>query len=310
MTEGARSGHEGLFQALTAREAQFTPSERAIAAWIRGNIETLPFNTGGQIASAIGVSEMTLIRFLRGLGYANLRDLKDQLRPGPSPLATVLDDVAVRFTDRSTDLGALASSLERELMAVRRAYEMATTPGWDRIVTRLVETPLIHFVGFQASQGIAMDFASRLKYVRSGVRFAHGSAGVFAEVLESDPATTLIFIVDTAAYARKGVLLARKAVELGIPLVIMTDRYSHWAREFTDDVLEMNTYVNTVWDSAASLAVACNLLIHFTAERLGPISKVRFDQMIALGEHFQEFDMAASRPGQAWRERSRSGSDS
>ncbi|MEI2659473.1 MAG: hypothetical protein V9G11_05525 [Bifidobacterium adolescentis] len=35
--------------------------------------------------------------------------------------------------------------------------------------------------------------------------------GVFAEVLEGDPATTLIFIIDTAAYARKGVLLARKA---------------------------------------------------------------------------------------------------
>ena len=307
MASEVRSGQEELFEALTAHETRFTPSERAIAAWMRGNIETLPFNTGGQIAASIGVSEMTLIRFLRGLGYSSLRDLKEQLRPGPSPMAAILDDVAVRFTDRSTDVGTLASSLKRELMAVRRAYEMATTPGWERIVARLVETPLIHVVGFQASQGIAMDFASRLKYVRAGVRFAHGSAGVFVEVLECDPAKTLIFIVDTAAYARKGVLLARKAVELGIPLVIMTDRYSHWARAFTDDVLEMNTYVNTVWDSAASLAVACNLLIHFTAERLGPISKARFDQMFLLGEHFQEFDMAATRPGQAWRDRQRSG---
>jgi len=303
--EGLRPAHEALFQALNAREGNLTPSERAIAAWMRDNLDMLHFNTGAQIAAASGVSEMTLIRFLRSLGYANLRDLKEQFRPAPSADATILDDVAVRFSERSTDVGTLAKSLESELMAVRRAYEMATTPGWERIVTRLADTPLIHVVGFQATQGVAMDFASRLKYVRSGVRFAVGSAGVFAEVLESDPATSLIFMVDTAAYARKGVLLARKAVEFGIPLVIMTDRYSHWAREFTDDVLEMNTYVNTVWDSAASLAVAANLLIHFTADRLGAASRKRFDEMIALGDHFQEFDMAATRPGKAWRGRSR-----
>jgi len=151
--------------------------------------------------------------------------------------------------------------------------------------------------------------AWRLKYVRAGVRAAHGSAGVFAEVLESDPATTLIFIVDTAAYARKGVLLARKAAELGIPLVIMTDRYSHWAREFTDNVLEMNTLVGTFWDSAASLAVAANLLVHFTAGRLGAKANDRFEMMLGLGEHFQEFDQAASRFGEVSRRQVRTQRD-
>ncbi|MEI2659474.1 MAG: hypothetical protein V9G11_05530 [Bifidobacterium adolescentis] len=41
-----------------------TPSERAIAAWMRENIRAVPYNTGAQMAAAIGVSEMTLIRFL------------------------------------------------------------------------------------------------------------------------------------------------------------------------------------------------------------------------------------------------------
>lgn len=309
MNDSGHKGQETLFRLLTELEGQMTPSERALAAWMRDNIGTLPFNTGVQIATATGVSEMTLIRFLRSLGYTNLRELKDQLRPAPSDDALLLDDVSHRFTSRTADVGSLAKSLELELMAVRRVYEMATTPAWERIVTRVAETPLIHVVGFQATQGVAMDFASRLKYVRAGVRFAHGSAGVFAEVLESDPATTLIFMVDTAAYARKGVLLARKAAELGIPLVIMTDRFSHWARAFTADVLEMNTLVGTFWDSAASLAVAANLLVHFTAGRLGNAANDRFDQMVALGDHFQEFDPGASRPGQAQRQKTRIGID-
>jgi DNA-binding MurR/RpiR family transcriptional regulator len=172
-------------------------------------------------------------------------------------------------------------------------------------VTLPAETPLIHMVGFQATQGIALDFASRMKYVRAGIRAAHGSAGVFAEVLEGNPATTLIVIVDTAAYARKGVLLARKAAELGIPLVIITDRYSHWAREFTDHVIELNTQAGTFWDSAASLAVATNLLGHLTAARIGAKAFDRFEMMVALGDHFQEFDHAASRFGEIGRKQAR-----
>lgn len=305
MTSSRPDGPQGLFQLLQDHDARLTPSERAAAAWLRDNIEAVPFNTGAQMAAAIGISEMTLIRFLRSLGYANLRDLKDQLRPPPSADAALLDDVAQRFTSLSSDMGALAASLERELMSVRNVYEMATTPVWDRIVTRLAETPLIHVAGFQATQGVALDFASRLKYVRPGIRAVQGSAGVFSEVLDSDPATSLLFMIDTAAYSRKGVLLARKAAELGIPLVVMIDRFSHWPREFTDDVLELNTMVGTYWDSSASLAVATNLLIHFTAGRLDDRANERFDMMVALGDHFEEFDPATSRFSGGHRARAR-----
>ena len=298
-------GQQALFQQLQDREARLTPSERAAAAWLRDNIETVPFNTGAQMAQAIGISEMTLIRFLRSLGFANLRDLKDQLRPAPSADAALLDDVMQRFTSLWSDMGALAASMERELMSVRSVYEMATTPVWDRVVTKLAETPQVHVVGFQATQGVALDFANRMKYVRPGVRAVQGSAGVFSEVLDSDPATSLLVLIDTAAYARKGVLLARKATEMGFPLVVMIDRYSHWPREFTDDVLELNTMAGTYWDSTASLAVATNLLIHFTAGRLGACANSRFETMVALGEHFEEFDPAASRFSEGNRARAR-----
>ena len=102
-----------------------------MAEGTRSGQEAVPYNTGAQMAAAIGVSEMTLIRFLRSLGYANLRDMKDQLRPSPAMDTAPLDDVAVRFTSRSSDVGSLAKSLELELAPVHRAYELAAA-GWER----------------------------------------------------------------------------------------------------------------------------------------------------------------------------------
>ena len=82
-----------------------------------------------------------------------------------------------------------------------------------------------------------MDFATRLKWVRPGIRCAEARAGVFSEVLESAPAGACLVLVDTASYARKSILLARKVQETGLPTVIVCDRYSNWPFGFTEDVL-------------------------------------------------------------------------
>lgn len=292
-----------LESALDAREPEMTPAERAIANHLRENPQAIPYETGASIAAASGVSEMTVIRFVRGLGYANLRDLKESLRPRRPDEALVLDDVLERFQLRRDDLAHLERSLDLELRAVTMAYELTTTERWPRIVELVACRRFIHVAGFQATRGVALDFANRLKYARPRVRFAEASAGIYSEVLESDPAESCLVIVDTVSYARKGVLLAKKAKELGIPLIVVTDRFSHWALEYTDLVLEVNTYVETFWDSTASLSVVLNLLINSAAARLGDSAVARFERLVSWGDHFEEFDAAASRRSELSRKR-------
>lgn len=281
-------------RALEGNEEKMTPAARTIAAYFREHRASIPYETGAGFARAIGVSEMTVIRFVRDLGYANLRELKDSLRPR-SGNAEALDDVRERFTNRDSDLGHLTKSLGLELDAVQRAYEMTATEQWSRIVELLGNQDNVFITGFQASRGVAMDFSSRLKYVRPGVRFAEGTTGVYSEVLECNSAESVLVIIDTASYARKGVQLAKRARELNIPLVIVTDRFSHWARAYTDNLLEMTTHVGTFWDSTASLSVILNLLTHTVASRMGDPAMERFHRMVELGKYFKEFDQAASR---------------
>ncbi len=305
MSARKRDGSRGWAEfhaALDAREPLLTPAGRSIAAYFREHESTIPFETGAALARAIGVSEMTVIRFVRDLGYANLRDLKHRLRPR-SEDAEALDDVGERFTHRAIDIGHLTRSLRLELEAVQHAYEMTTADRWPRIIELIADTPTVFVIGFQATQGVALDFSSRMKYVRPGVRFADEATGIFSDVLESNAGESVLVVVDTASYARKGILLTRKARELGMPIVVVTDRFSHWAREFTDNVLEMNTNVGMFWDSTASLSVVLNLIIHAVAARRGDEATRRFRRMVAHGEHFNEFDAVASRTVESGRTR-------
>jgi DNA-binding MurR/RpiR family transcriptional regulator len=274
---------------LRARMDTFSPSEQSLAAHLLDNIHTLPFETGTSIAQAVGVSEMTVTRFVRGLGFDNLRDLKNRLRHATAEKDSDIDDHMARFQVRNSRQEALQESLRRELDAIVKAYALTATDLWEEATDALATTRTIYVVGFQASKGLAMDFASRLLWARPNVVFIDNASGTFGEIVTADPKHSLVVLVDTASYATRGIKLAEKLKSLELPLVIVTDKFSHWAFAYTRFVFEAHTHVKTFWDSTASLGVILNLLIDTVAIKLGPKAKRNFSMMSDLGNLFGEF---------------------
>ncbi len=274
---------------LRARMADFSPSEQSLASYILDNIQILPFETGSSIAQAVGVSEMTVTRFVRSLGFENLRDLKQRLRVAVTEKDSEVDDSMARFQMREGRRQVLQESLRLELDAIVKAYALTTTDVWDEAANLLVKARTIYVVGFQASKGLALDFASRLLWARSNVIFVDNASGTFGEIINADPKQSAVVLVDTASYATRGLKLAEMLKSMDMPLVIVTDKFSHWAFAYTRFVFEAHTHVKTFWDSTASLSVVLNLLIDAVATKLGPKAKRNFSIMSDMGGLFGEF---------------------
>jgi DNA-binding MurR/RpiR family transcriptional regulator len=274
---------------LRARMDGFSPSEQNLAVYFLDNMQLLPFETGGTIARAVGVSEMTVTRFVRSLGFENLRDLKNRLRSSVADKDGETDDYMARFQVRNSREQELQESLKLELDAIVKAYALASTEQWDRATELLARSRDVFVVGFQASKGLALDFASRLLWARPNVTFVDNTSGTFGEVLSADRERSVVVLVDTAAYATRGIKLAERLKSIGMPLIIVTDRYSHWGFSYSPLVFEAHTHVKTFWDSTASLGVILNLLIDTTAVKLGPRAIENFKEMSDLGVLFGEF---------------------
>jgi len=274
---------------LRARMSDFSPSEQSLAAYMLDNIQTLPFETGSSIAQAVGVSEMTVSRFVRALGFENLRDLKNRLRITVAEKDSDIDDYMARFQMRDGRQQVLQESLRLELDAIVKAYALTTTEIWDEAAGILAKMRTIYVVGFQASTGLAMDFASRLLWARPNVIFVDNASGTFGEIITADPKHSLVVMVDTASYAARGIKLAEKLKSMEMPLIIVTDKFSHWAFAYTRFVFEAHTHVKTFWDSTASLSAVLNLMIDAVATKLGPKAKRNFAMMSDMGSLFGEF---------------------
>jgi DNA-binding MurR/RpiR family transcriptional regulator len=274
---------------LRARMEDLSPSEQSVAGYMLDNAQMLPFETGTSIAQAVGVSEMTVSRFVRGLGFDNLRDLKNRLRISIAEKESDVDDYMARFQTRDDHSAVLQESLRLDIEAVVKAYALAKSDLWGEAATALAGAGTVYVVGFQASKGLALDFASRLLWARPNVIFVENSSGTFGEIITADPRDSLVVLVDTAAYAVRGVKLAGKLKELDMPLIIVTDKFSHWAFSYTRFVFEAHTHVRTFWDSTAGISVVLNLMIDTVATRLGPKARENFSKMSDMGSLLGEF---------------------
>lgn len=116
----------------------------------------LPFETAASMAAKVEVSEPTVGRFCRAMGYEGFKDLKKNLRNDMGDQSWLIGDRLRDLRERSkAGKDQLTRGLELEMAALVAVYEADFTPEWDRVVKRLVQAKSIFAVGFQTERGVA-----------------------------------------------------------------------------------------------------------------------------------------------------------
>ena len=67
---------KGAARERVTNARNLSKAESEVALWVERNFDNLPFETAADLASGAGVSEMTVGRFVRRLGYANFKAFK------------------------------------------------------------------------------------------------------------------------------------------------------------------------------------------------------------------------------------------
>ena len=176
-------------------------------------------------------------------------------------------------------------------------YRLAETPEWRAIVNRLAHAPTVHVVGFQTERGLAAHFAPLLQYVRAGVQLANLADGHFADILIDGAKNDCVVIVETRRYSRQAQNLARLCHDRGLNLVIVTDKYCHWARKYTDHVLALPTESGLFWDTMVPLSAALSLLANGVVLELGSGVEKRLARVSDLYQEFVGHVGQAARKG-------------
>ncbi|WDR86937.1 sap1 transcriptional regulator SapR [Burkholderia ambifaria] len=285
---------------VESRFAELTPTAKRIASYMLANLDRLGLETADQIAQQAGTSGISVGRFLRSVGYRNLDDLKRELRGGsdrPWMITDRLDEY--RRTNGTTGTQAaathsgdraLASSLDRELDAIRHVYRLAEEPVFAQVADRIAHADAVFILGIQSTRGISNAFSSYLEYLRPRVFYSDGQSGSYVDSLNSEFERPYCIVTDVRAYSRSARRYCQAAAERGQPFALVTDLYCPWAREWPADLLQVKTDVGQFWDSLAPLTCLFNLLITAVVDRLGPAIDRRVARNRELQHTFDQFE--------------------
>jgi DNA-binding MurR/RpiR family transcriptional regulator len=176
--------------------------------------------------------------------------------------------------------------LKAETGAIADVYRLAETPEWAAVVRLLVAARAVNVVGFQSERGLAAGFAHLLGYVRPDVRSLDAGSGLYADVLDAG-ADDVLVLVDIRRYSRHFRLLAERAVDAGLPVVVVTDPYCPWVRDLTPHILSAEVSLGHFWDMNTALAALLNLLVDDVMRAIGT-EKVHA-RLAALSDRYSDF---------------------
>lgn len=276
-----------LVRRLKESLASATRTEGAIASYILGNLQSLPFETAGSLGRKVGVSEASIGRYCRAIGYRHFKDLKGRLQADLGDTAWLIGDRLRDFHARSLE-GAteLAHALEKEIAAVVAVYEIAAGADFARAVERLTRCREVYVAGFQTERGHAAQLVHNLQYLRPGVHLADLAGGHFAEVLMADPKSTALVLIDGRRYSRLTQRLAMEAKAAGIGVTLITDPYCDWARGNADEVFVVQTDLNSFWDTTSAMASLIGLIVSGVFRELGAGVEERLARVSSLYNEF------------------------
>ncbi|MGL5116263.1 MAG: MurR/RpiR family transcriptional regulator [Beijerinckiaceae bacterium] len=272
---------------LSESLASASRADRAIASFMLAQIGVLPFETAASVAEKVSVSEPTVGRFCRAIGYQSFKDLKDHLKQDIGEKPWLISDRLAEFQQRARGgEDQLAKSLEMEIAGLVAVYELARTPEWARVVKRLASSPAVFAAGFQTERGMAQIFVNQLQYLRDRVQLLDIAAGNFAEMLTAPTGQATLVIFEARRYSRLAMVLAREAQKAGIPTTLVTDAFCDWGRELADEMFVVPTEFNLFWDSTAQMASLANLLVNSVFLELGPTVETRMNEIARLHSLF------------------------
>lgn len=241
---------------------ELPPAERTLAAYIQANLDDIAFENGESLARKSGVSPNTVSRFLRRLGYAGLKSLKEELRDQVR-VQSLLNPTLIERVEK--EVSNLGEPVGREIEALVELSKLLDSPRWKTILGVVNGAEKVFVCGFQTVSGLAEDFANRLALVRPGVEFLNLYGGVLGPWIDSNKERSCLILIDIAPYAEAGITFAQECVRNDAELVVFADEYGIAQHVTTPHIVTMQTKTGLILESTGGLTTALNFLVHGVA---------------------------------------------
>lgn len=258
-----------LEKVIKTTSPQMTPKNKIIADYVMDNPQKAVFMTTRQLAAASGVSEATIVRFVRQLGYESYAVFIKQLRNHIDTGLTLLERSRITIESKDGEHNAFTRVVEQEIENLSFLGKNLDMDEADKIIEHLSEASRVLIIGSRLSDSLANYMGWTMTKIRQDVTTLKGSDRTTIDCLAIAPENTVVVIVATSRYPNELIRMGKMARRQGHPLIVLTDSSSCPLLQFSTHALIAPMLSIPFLGSIASLSCLINYLVHALAKQRG-----------------------------------------
>ncbi len=278
-----------ILDALKRRLPELSKSQRALANYILEFYEKAAFMTATRLATVVGVSESTVVRFAIEMGFNGYPELQKALQEAIPGRLTAVQRMEVTH-DRLADQDVVSLVLQSDMEKLRRTIESVDRRDFEAAVSVILRAKRIFVIGLRSAAALAGFLGYYLNYMFENVHLITASGTVellerVAGIGERDAVVAISFPRYSAA-TQTGVSYCKDA---GASVIAITDSERSPVGVEADFVLTAKSDMVSLVDSlVAPLSLINALIVALAAKREKELTKT-FGSLEKIWEKYQVY---------------------
>lgn len=207
-----------------------TRTDAEIAEYILAHFNTIGFQTSTTLAEAVGVSDTSVIRFIRKLGFKGYSEFRAEMNKraarqiGQSENGLSPGEKYARSLEQLNPSHLLYDVSQYTVKNLQQSYDQLDQATVDQIVDILLTSDRKYIAGFRGTACCAQYMASKLLFLTPHVvPVIHADASAVENLLDITEKDCLL-LYSFPRYSEINRVLMDIARENGAKIILMTDR--------------------------------------------------------------------------------------
>ena len=232
-----------LFQRF--KDTNLTKGQRKIAQFMVDNEFELPHMSLMDVSRAVGVSDASVLRLVRIIGFDGYNDFKRELyekliEQAGAP-ASNSQKLKERYIKRSEEgYPSLAVAQENAINIVSGTLQLNSPSVYEETISAIKNSQRIIVYGRRGTRNVARQFSSNLRYLFDNVVFINHYEDLYPSITGAGDQDIFIFFCLSRFY-ETDLHICRAVTAKNIPLCMITDQVPSVVSNFASILLRVKS---------------------------------------------------------------------
>ena len=260
------------------KNTKLTKKEKRIAEFFLDEEQRVFLMNVADIAKTIDVSDTSVIRFIKSLGFENFTDFKNS---GQEDIKSRLD----KTNDFIKNLDIIKENSIEQLYIykineeVNKIFNSNSQKEIKKISNLIMKAKNKYIVGFKSTAGIANFFGVRLGFMLENVSTFNIDDSVVVNSIFNIKQEDILIIFDYPMYSKVAVVLAKIARENKAKILLFTDSDNAPLAEYSNILYKVKLNGISVFNSLISTQILVEYLLTYISQFIEEKAKIRFSKI-------------------------------